>query len=93
LFNPGDVVVLDFPGVMGVKRRPAVVISSLLYRASRPDVVVGLITSRVTALGPMDYVVQDWSQAGLRVPSGFSVFFRYVARYCPPYGRRPSVRP
>ena len=75
MFDPGDVVVLDFPGVMGVKRRPAVVVSSPLYHASRPDVIVGLITSRTTALGAMDYVLQDWSQAGLRVSSVFRCFF------------------
>ncbi len=27
----GDVVVVDFPGVIGTKRRPAVVVSSSLY--------------------------------------------------------------
>ena len=75
MFDPGDVVVLDFPGVMGIKRRPAVVVSSALYHAARPDVVVGLITSRTMALGSMDYVLQDWSQAGLRVPSVFRCFF------------------
>lgn len=74
LFNPGDVVVIDFPGVAGVKRRPTVVVSSPLYHASRPDVVVGLITSQTTALGPTDYVLQDWAPAGLRVPSFRSVF-------------------
>ena len=58
LFNPGDVVTVDFPGVTGVKRRPAVVLSSAVYHASRPDVVVGLITSQTTtALGPTDYVL------------------------------------
>jgi mRNA interferase MazF len=31
LFNPGDVVVIDFPGVTGVKRRPTVVLSSAVY--------------------------------------------------------------
>ena len=74
MFNPGDLVVLDFPGVMGVKRRPTVVISSPVYHASRPDVVVGLITSQTAAPGPTDYVLQDWSQAGLRIPSVFAVF-------------------
>jgi len=75
LFNPGDVVVIDFPGVTGVKRRPTVVVSSPRYHASRPDIVVGLITSQTTALGPTDYVLQDWAQAGLRVPSVFRSFF------------------
>ena len=75
MFDPGDVVVLDFPRVMGVKRRPAVVVSSVDYHASRPDEIVGLITSRTTALGAMDHVLQDWSQAGLRVSSVFRCFF------------------
>ena len=44
-FNPGDVVTVDFPGVTGVKRRPAVVLSSATYHANRPDVIVGLITT------------------------------------------------
>ena len=75
MFDPGDVVVLDFPGVMEVKRRPTVVISSSVYHASRPDVVVGLITGQTVAPGPTDYVLQDWSQAGLRIPSVFRSFF------------------
>lgn len=76
LFNPGDVITVDFPGVTGVKRRPAVVLSSPIYHASRPDVVVGLITSQTAAaLGPTDYVLQDWAQAGLRVASVFRSFF------------------
>jgi mRNA interferase MazF len=61
-FSPGDVVVLDFPAVTGVKCRPTVVISSTVYHASRPDVVVGLITSQTIALGPTDYLLQDWAQ-------------------------------
>ena len=75
MFNPGDVVVIDFPGVTGVKRRPTVVVSSAVYPASRPDVVVGLITSQNIALGPTDYLLQDWALAGLRVPSVFRSFF------------------
>jgi len=75
LFNPGDVVAVNFPGVTGVKRRPAVVLSSSLYHTSRPDVIVGLITSQTAAaLGPTDYLLQDWAQAGLRLPSAFRSF-------------------
>jgi mRNA interferase MazF len=75
LFNPGDVVAVNFPGVTGVKRRPAVIVSSVVYHTSRPDVIVGLITSQTAAaLGPTDYLLQDWAQAGLRVPSAFRSF-------------------
>ena len=75
MFEPGDVVVIDFPGVTGVKRRPTVVVSSAVYHSSRPDVIVGLITSQTIAAGPTDYVLQDWAEAGLRVPSVFRSFF------------------
>jgi len=73
--SPGDVVVVDFPGVTGVKRRPAVVLSSALYHAGRPDVIVGLVTSQAITLGPTDCVLQDWATAGLRVPCAFRSFF------------------
>lgn len=43
-FNPGDVVVtVDFPGVTGIKRRPAVILSSVTYNTTRPDVIAGLL--------------------------------------------------
>lgn len=80
MINPGDVVLIDFPGVTGVKRRPTVVISSKAYHTSRPDLVVGLITSQNVALGPTDYALQDWSQAGLRFPSIFRSFFVTLPR-------------
>lgn len=74
-FTPGDVVVVDFPGVTGVKRRPAVVLSSATYHANRPDLIVGLITSQTAAaIGPTDYALQDWAAAGLRVASAFRSF-------------------
>jgi mRNA interferase MazF len=76
LFNPGDIVAVNFPGVTGIKRRPAVILSSGLYHTVRPDVIVGLITSQTVAtLSPTDYLLQDWAQAGLRVPSAFRSFF------------------
>jgi mRNA interferase MazF len=75
LFNPGDIVAVNFPGVTGIKRRPAVILSSSVYHAARPDVIVGLITSQTAAaVGPTDYLLQDWAQAGLRVPSAFRSF-------------------
>jgi mRNA interferase MazF len=72
--NPGNVVTVDFPGVKGVKRRPALVLSSATYHANRPDVIVGLITSQTKGLGVTDYVLQDWQISGLRVASVFRSF-------------------
>ena len=73
-FNPGDVVIVDFPGVKGIKRRPAVVLSSVKYHSIRPDTIVRLITTRMSNLGEADYELQDWRKAGLRVASVFRSF-------------------
>jgi mRNA interferase MazF len=70
----GDVVTVDFPAVTGIKRRPAVVLSSEIYHLNRPDVIVGLITSQTKNLGVTDYILQDWQKSGLRVPSVFRSF-------------------
>src|SRR5688572_14739949 len=76
LCSAGDVIVVDFPGVTGIKRRPAVVLSSDAYHTERPDIVVGLITSQTAAaIASTDCVLQDWSSEGLRLPSAFRSFF------------------
>lgn len=75
MIKPGDVVAVDFPGVLGIKRRPAVVLSTDVYHNNRPDVVLGLLTTQTAgAIGPTDYVLQDWPAAGLHNPSAFRVF-------------------
>lgn len=71
-FNPGDVVTLALSGAVDNKRRPAVVVSTRLYHAHRPDVVVAVRTTQIgKATAPTDYLLQDWTQAGLRQPSAF----------------------
>lgn len=73
--TPGDIVTVDFPGVTGVKRRPAVVVSTPQYHRHRPDIIVALITSQVqNATTPLDYVLQDWQAAGLHRESACRVF-------------------
>jgi mRNA interferase MazF len=73
-FNPGDVVTVDFPGVTGIKRRLAVILSSVIYNTTRNDVIAGLITTQINGLGSIDYILQDWATAGLRVASVFRSF-------------------
>lgn len=71
----GDVVTIDFPGVKGVKRRPAIVVSSSTYHQHRPDVIVGIMTSQIQkATTPTDYLLKDWAKAGLHRPSAFRTF-------------------
>lgn len=78
--DPGDVVTVDFPGATGAKRRPAVVLSSATYHTYRPDLILGIITSRVAAATtPLDCQLQDWAAAGLRRPSAFRAYIATAA--------------
>lgn len=75
MIRPGDVVTVVFPGAVSIKRRPAIVVSTVLYHQSRPDVILCLVTSQVQAANtPTDYLLQDWAQAGLRQPSAARMF-------------------
>lgn len=77
----GDVVWIEFPGVVQIKRRPAVVLSSATYHAARPDAIFGLLTSQTAkAVAPTDHVLVDWQAAGLRLPSAFRAFLVTLPR-------------
>ena len=55
-------------------------VSSLLYHAHRPDIVVCYLTTQVVgANAPTDCPVIDWREAGLRQPSAFRAFFSTVS--------------
>lgn len=76
MLEPGHVVTTEFAGATASKRRPAVVISSQLYHTHRPDVILGVLTSRIAAATtPTDYVLHDWQEAGLRLPTAFRAYF------------------
>lgn len=67
-FSFGEVVLVPFPFTdqSGTKKRPAVVVSSNTYNASRRDIVIMAITSQVrTPLGFGEAMVGDWKAAGL----------------------------
>ena len=73
--RPGDIAVVEFAGAWETKRRPVVVVSSARYHQHRPDIIVGVLTSRVdAATAPTDYVLKDWAEAGLTKPSAFRAF-------------------
>ena len=72
----GDLVIVDFMGATGLKRRPAVVISSDLYHRERPDLILGVITTNLSsATTSFDHILLDWSTAGLNAPSAFRCYF------------------
>lgn len=75
MYEPGDVVVTTFPGAEQTKRRPAVVLSSGRYNSTRPDLMLGVITSQIqTARTEFDCELHDWKQAGLHQPSAYRSF-------------------
>ncbi len=70
-----DVIIADFPGVTGVKRRPALVVSTPDYHTTVGDVILGAVTTNLTiATTPTDHLIADWIEAGLRRPSAFRSF-------------------
>lgn len=63
-------VPIGFTDRSGVKRRPAVVVSSDRYNAESPDVMIAAITSNLQALPhPGDCPIHQWQEAGLLRPS------------------------
>jgi mRNA interferase MazF len=79
--KPGDVVVGVLEGAVETKVRPAVVIASTTYLAERPDVLVGILTTRVPKpSASSDCAIQDWQMAGLRTDSYFRAYVLTVHR-------------
>jgi mRNA interferase MazF len=75
MVKPGDVVSSLFQGAVSRKKRPAVVISTDLYHAHHPDVILALVTRQLAdATTPTDYVLLDWAAAGLHQPSAVRVY-------------------
>ncbi len=68
----GEVVLVPFPFTdqSGAKKRPAVIVSSSGYNASRRDLVIMAITSQARQpLGFAESMLADWQAAGLIKPS------------------------
>ena len=79
MLKAGDVVLVDFPGVTGIKNRPAIVVSTDVYHAHRPDIIIGLLMTQIaSATAPTDYALQDWVAAGLHRPSAARCFLATV---------------
>ncbi|CAA9560994.1 MAG: hypothetical protein AVDCRST_MAG59-2586 [uncultured Thermomicrobiales bacterium] len=58
---------VGFTDRSGIKRRPAVIVSSDGYNAESPDVMIVSITGNLQALRhPGDHVIRHWRAAGLR---------------------------
>lgn len=71
-YSFGDVVLVPFPFTdqSGVKKRPALVVSSQPYNDERHDIVILAVTSRPRpALAFGEILLADWQGAGLLKPS------------------------
>jgi mRNA interferase MazF len=70
-YKRGDVVLVGFlfADESGMKRRPAVVLSSRAYYQNRQEVVVAAITSNVDRVRFGDHALAGWKEAGLLFPS------------------------
>ncbi len=67
-YSFGDIVLVAFPFTyqVGIKKRPAVVISSAAYHRHRPDVILMAITSQMRHTpGFGEVVIQNWQAAGM----------------------------
>ena len=73
-------VVGMLPGALETKVRPAVVIASDIYLVERPDVMVGILTTKLQRIASADYVLTDWRSAGLRAASCFRAYVMTIHR-------------
>lgn len=77
----GEVVLVPFPftNQSGLKKRPAVVVSSNGYNANRRDLIIMAITSQVRQPpGFGEALVADWQAAGLIKPSVLKPVFSTI---------------
>ncbi len=70
-YSRGDVVLVSFifSDESGVRRRPAIIVSSDAYLQGRQEAIIAAITSRTDRVLIGDCLIGDWQEAGLLFPS------------------------
>ena len=71
-YEPGDVILVPFPFGQraGGRKRPALIISETDYNQRTGQLIIAQVTGRVSGSSRVgDYLIQDWSSAGLLGPS------------------------
>jgi len=70
-YKQGDVVLVKviFSEGSGVKKRPALIISSEYYHNHRQEIIIAAITSNIDRLLAGDTKIEDWQKAGLKYSS------------------------
>ncbi len=72
VINPGDVILLSYPfgEGAGVRKRPALVVSSSAFNQETGELIIAQITSRVSAPArAVDYNLAEWREAKLPRPA------------------------
>lgn len=67
-YETGDVILVPFPfsNQLAIKKRPAIIISSLQYNLYSSDVIIIAVTSQNQILrGFGDSLIEHWQEAGL----------------------------
>ena len=79
-YERGDVILVNFlfSDESGVKRRPALVLSTDEYHKGRQEVIVAGITSNTERILIGDYLLTHWQGAGLLYPSAVTGIFRTI---------------
>jgi len=70
-YSRGDVVLVNFvfSDETGVRRRPALVVSSNEYHQGRQEAIIAAITSRTDRVLIGDHLISNWQGVGLLFPS------------------------
>ncbi|MCL0078595.1 type II toxin-antitoxin system PemK/MazF family toxin [Dehalococcoidia bacterium] len=81
-YSRGDVVLVTFvfTDETGVRRRPAVIISSDTYHQGREETIIAAITSRIDRVLVGDHLIRGWREAGLLFPSVATSIIRTIKR-------------
>jgi len=80
-YDFGDVVLAPFPftSQAALKQRPAVVVSSRVYNAAKPDVIIMAVTSQLHAMPSLGEVwIFEWQSANLLRPSAIKPVFATI---------------
>jgi len=76
----GDIVLVSFvfSDASGIKRRPALVLSTDHYHQNRQEAIVAAVTSNINRLLTGDHKIKNWRQSGLLYPSVVTGIIRTV---------------
>ncbi|NIM12146.1 MAG: type II toxin-antitoxin system PemK/MazF family toxin [Candidatus Aminicenantes bacterium] len=81
-YKCGDIVLTKviFSEGEGVKKRPALVVSSDRYHKNRQEIIIAAITSNIYRSLTGDTRINQWEEAGLRFPSVVTGIFQTIKK-------------